>query len=128
MKDHCPNCGHKFGLTGAPFALPPGQRKPAYYCPACGSQLRRIDSTVERVAAYLGYGALLGVCAVALWNLIGETGDTDRPWMKILYVSAIAGIGIHLVYGFVRQHYVADTGDGETAADMEPGESRDPAD
>ena len=75
MKDQCPNCGHRFGLTGAPFALPPGQSRAAYYCPECGSQLQRIDSAVERVAAYVGYGALLIASGVTLWNLIGEPGD-----------------------------------------------------
>lgn len=128
MKDQCPNCGHRFGLTGAPFAQPPGKSRPAYYCPECGIQLTRSDATVERIAAYIGYGALLIAGGMTLWNLVGERGNTGQTWLTVLYVLAIAGIGTHLVYGFTRQHYLAQAVAGDTSSDERAPRPDQPAD
>ena len=47
-----------------------------------------------------------------LWNRLGEPGNGDQTWILVLYALAIAGIGMHLFFGFTRQHYRVETAAG----------------
>ncbi|MBW1830943.1 MAG: hypothetical protein DRH23_15225 [Deltaproteobacteria bacterium] len=109
MKDKCPSCGHKFGIRGAPFNLPPKGsrlRKPEYYCPECGSQLQRVESRPERLAAIVGYGTMLVASAGTIWNLFELSVKFDRNWLLVFYSLAVVGIGANIAYTVARQHYV----------------------
>ena len=104
-------CGHRFGFKGAPFTLPAkgsGRRRPEYRCPACNSRLRRIEAPLERLAAWVGYVALLAASAGMLWHLLEVQVKPSRDWLLALYGVAIVAIGINLVFSLGRQHFVLD--------------------
>ena len=116
MKDKCPSCGHTFGFRGAPFNLPPKgsrRRKPEYYCPECGSQLQRVEVRPERLAAIVGYGAMLVASAGSLWNLLELSVKVDRDWLLVFYSLTVLGIGVNIAYTIARQHYVARDESGQ---------------
>ena len=122
MKDHCPKCGHRFGFKGAPFTLPPRgskRRRPDYHCPACGSQLRRVEAPLERLTAWIGYIALVAACAGMLWQLLEVPVKPSRDWLVALYGVAVIGIGINIVFSITRQHFMLD----DSAKDPRPVDS-----
>ena len=109
MKDHCPQCGHRFGFRGAPFTMPPKgseQRRPDYHCPACGSRLCRVEAPFERLAAWIGYVALLVASAGMLWRLLEVRVKPPGDWLLALYGAAVVAIGINLFFSISRQHFV----------------------
>lgn len=112
LKDHCPNCDHRFGFWGAPFTLPPrgsSRRHPDYHCPACGSHLRRVDAPLEALAKWVGYLALLMASAGMLWHTLEVPVRPSREWLLALYAVAAVGILLNLVFSISRQHFVPDT-------------------
>ena len=122
LKDHCPNCGHRFGFWGAPFTLPPrgsNRRHPDYRCPACGNHLSRIEAPLESLAKWVGLLALLAASAGMLWHLLEVPVKPSRDWLLVLYGVAVVGIAVNLVFSIVRQHFVLDEPPGADTVDRQ---------
>ncbi|MDJ0740498.1 MAG: hypothetical protein QNJ91_12325 [Gammaproteobacteria bacterium] len=120
MRDRCPQCGHRFGVRGAPFTLPAKgvrPRRPRYLCPACSVRLRRIEAPLERFSAWVGSIALLAASAGMLWYLLEVAVKPSRGWLLALYAIAVAALAVNLLFGLTRQHFVVDA---EPAPDQPP--------
>ncbi len=115
VKDACPGCGYKFGMSGPSLVTDDKQKwisakNQRYTCNQCGKVLLRKDSFYERLISSTGFMALFVASAISLWQQANATVALDVLWHSILYLICIVNISISILLGFTRQHfYSADS-------------------
>lgn len=70
--------------------------------------MQRVEAPLESLAKWVGYLALLAACTGMLWDALEVPVKPSRDWLLALYGIAAVGIGINLVFGLIRQHFVLD--------------------
>ena len=105
MKDHCPQCGLKFGFNG-PNPEVNENNELIYHCPKCGAKLKRQLSMIVRVATIVGFLSLLVAAVVTLIEKASGDDLLENAVHFDLYLASIIGFATRLILGFTRQHYV----------------------
>ncbi|MCP3866893.1 MAG: hypothetical protein GY703_02115 [Gammaproteobacteria bacterium] len=70
--------------------------------------MRRVETPLERLAARIGYIAMVAACTGLLWQVLDVPVKPSRDWLVALYGVAVVGIGINIVFSIIRQHFVLD--------------------
>lgn len=110
LKDACPNCGARIGLSGphAEKTMTRWNLRMLVHlsCPACGAPLQYVRSRAETAAELVGSLGLFCASAGAIWRQLSLEGGPPWALVLALYGIAIVAYAIRLVQHVRRQHYV----------------------
>ena len=104
MKDHCPQCGMKFGFSG-PTPEVTADNQLVYHCPRCRAVLKRDTPLWERMISIVGYMTLLTALTISVIESVNGSIILNRQSHLALYVTSVVCMGLSIVFSLTRQHY-----------------------